>query len=151
MPTPDQPAVPPNRCHRFLLPSRSVANFLPALMTLALVGFLMGGCSKDPRMASIETDAHGYHCQKCGAKFYTGRKVFLESKCPKCQQDALVDVIGYMCLKDNHLTIRPRVPSPEGAAICEVCRMYLKDATVSPREKDLLAWGATKTGPQPAH
>jgi phage FluMu protein Com len=151
MQTPDQAVVPPGSCHRFFLPTRSGANFLPALMQLVLFGFLIGGCSKDSGMASIETDAHGYLCQQCGAKFYTGRKEFLESKCPKCQQYTLVDVVGYMCQKDNHLTIRPRVSGPEGAAICEVCQTHLKDAMVSPREKDLIAWGATKTGPQPAH
>jgi len=102
-------------------------------------------------MTSIETDAHGYLCQHCGAKFYTSRKVFLESKCPKCQQETLVDVVGYRCGKDHHLTIRPRVSGPEGAAICEVCQMPLKNAMVSPREKDLIAWGATKTEPQSAH
>jgi hypothetical protein len=151
MQTPDKAAVLPGRRHRFLLPTRSVVFLLPALIPLALVGFLMGGCSKDPSMEAIETDAHGYLCQHCRAKFYTDRNVFLESKCPKCHQETLVDVIGYMCQKDNHLTIRPRVLGPEGAAICEVCRMHLKDAKVAPREKDLLAWGAIKIGPQQAH
>ena len=150
MQIPDKAAIPPGRCRRFLLPTRSVASFLPALLPLALVGFLIGGCSKDPNMEAIETDAHGYFCQGCRAKFYTDRNVFLESKCPKCQQETLVDVTGYMCGKDHHLTIRPRVLGPEGAAICEVCRMHLKDARVEPRKKDLLAWGATKTGPQQA-
>jgi hypothetical protein len=150
MQTLDKAAAPSGRRHRFPLPATSVAKFLPALMPLALVGFLIGGCSKEAGMASIETDAHGYLCQHCGAKFYTGRKVFLESTCPKCQQYTLVEVVGYMCQKDNHLTIRPRVSGPEGAAICEVCGQHLKDAMVSPREKDLSAWGATKTGSPPA-
>ncbi len=149
MQTPEQAAVPPGQGHRLLLPTRSVADFLPALMQLALVGFLIGGCSKQDGMSAIETDAHGYLCQNCGAKFYTGRRAFLESKCPKCQQFTLVDVVGYMCEKDHHLTIRPKVPGPEGAAICEVCKTPLKNAMVSPREKDLVAWGATKTEAQP--
>jgi hypothetical protein len=101
-------------------------------------------------MQSIETDAHGYACRQCGAKFYTEQKVFLESKCPKCQQQTLDDVTGYWCEKDRHLTIRPRVSGPAGAAVCEKCGAPLKNAMVSPREKDLLAWGATKTGPQAA-
>jgi hypothetical protein len=149
MQTPDEAAVPLLSCHSCLRSTkRSVANYLPALMQLALVGFLIGGCSKSADMTAIETDAHGYLCQKCGAKFYTDRKVFLESKCPKCQQYTLVDAVGYMCEKDHHLTIRPRVSGPEGAAICEVCQAHLKNAMVSPREKDLIAWGATKTKPQ---
>jgi hypothetical protein len=60
-------------------------------------------------------------------------------------------VVGYMCEKDHHLTIRPRVAGPEGAAVCEVCGANLKNAMVSPREKDLLAWGAVKTTPQETH
>ena len=98
-------------------------------------------------MQSIETDAHGYLCLQCGAKYYTEQKVFLESKCPKCQQDTLSDVTGYWCEKDKYLTIRPTVRGPAGAAICEKCKQSLKGAMVSPREKDLLAWGAAKTTP----
>jgi DNA-directed RNA polymerase subunit RPC12/RpoP len=108
----------------------------------------MGGCSKDPAVEAIRTDAHGYLCTKCGAKFYTGAREFLDAKCPNCQQYTLEDVVGYLCPKDHHLTIRPR--AAEGAAICEVCQARLKNAMVSPREKDLIAWGAIKTKPQPA-
>ena len=116
-------------------------------MFLALVGLLAGGCAKDPAMEAIETDAHGYLCLKCSAKFYTGPRTFMESKCPKCQQYTVEPVIGYWCEKDKHLTIRPRTRGPEGVEVCEVCGATVKNAKVSPREKDLLAWGATKTGP----
>lgn len=119
------------------------------LVLLALLPLLLAGCSKEAGLAAIETDAHGYVCQQCRAKFYTEQKVFLESRCPKCQQETLVDVIGYWCERDKHLTIRPRISGPEGAAVCEKCGQPLKNAMVSPREKDLLAWGATKTGPAP--
>jgi hypothetical protein len=148
MRTPDPAAVLPGRCSGFLIQMKIVRG-LP-LVLLALAAFLIGGCSKDAGMAVIETDAHGYLCQQCRAKFYTERKVFLESKCPKCQQDTLSDVTGYWCEKDHHLTIRPRVSGPEGASVCETCGMHLKNAMVSPREKDLLAWGATKTAPAQA-
>jgi len=121
---------------------------MPVLLTLG--SLLIGGCSKDAGMQSIETDAHGYLCLKCRAKFYTEQKVFLESKCPKCQEETLADVTGYWCEKDKHITIRPRVSGPEGAAGCEKCGMALKNAMVSPRETDLLAWGATKRGPPQA-
>jgi len=120
------------------------------LVLLTTISQGLGGCSKDPALASIETDSHGYLCQKCGAKVYTGQKEFLESKCPKCQQESLVDVIGYWCEKDRHLTLRPKLAGPEGAAVCEKCGTQLKNAMVSPREKDLLAWGATKTRPHQA-
>jgi hypothetical protein len=45
------------------------------------------------------------------------------------------------------MTIRPKVSGPEGASICEQCGAHLKNAMVSPREKDLTAWGAIKAGP----
>lgn len=112
-------------------------------LTAALL-FLAGGCSHDPALDAIETDANGYFCLKCQAKLYTERKVFLEN-CPRCGENALVNVVGYWCEKDHHLTLRPQAPGPPGAAVCERCGAPLKNAMVSPREKDLLAWGAAKT------
>jgi hypothetical protein len=132
------------------LGGRLVGRMVVSVALLALVSPLIGGCSKDAGLQAIETDAHGYLCQQCRGKFYTGARVFLESKCPKCQQETLTDVIGHWCEKDKHLTIRPKVRGPEGAAVCEKCGAALKNALVSPREKDLLAWGATKTTPEAA-
>lgn len=122
-----------------------IRRFLAGL--LAATSLCLGGCGKDPAHLAIETDAHGYMCQKCAGKFFTGPKVFLESKCPKCQQAGLVDVIGYWCDKDKRMTIRPNVSGPEGASVCEQCGVHLQNAMVLPREKDLSKWGATKTGP----
>jgi phage FluMu protein Com len=148
MQTPDQAVVAQGRFHRGLPRLGSTRWVSPVLLTL--VALLIGGCSQQADMSAIETDAHGYLCQHCGAKFYTSGDEFLESKCPKCQQYTLVDVVGYMCEKDHHLTIRPRVSGPEGAAVCEVCGAHLTNAMVSPREKDLIAWGAVKTKGRPA-
>jgi hypothetical protein len=106
---------------------------------------LVGSCSQDPGMEAIETDANGYFCQKCRAKMFTDRKVFLE-KCPRCKEDALVEVVGYRCAKDQHQTLRPKVSGPEGAAVCEQCNMQLKNAMFQPRKKDLETWGAAKAG-----
>jgi hypothetical protein len=108
---------------------------------------LVGGCSKDPGMEAIETDANGYFCQKCRAKLFTDRKVFLEN-CPHCKEDGLVEVVGYRCAKDQHQTLRPKVSGPEGAAVCEQCSAILKNAMFQPHKKDLEAWGATKAGPK---
>lgn len=116
------------------------------LLSLAgVILMLLGGCSKDQGMEAIETDANGYYCRSCQAKMFTERRVFLED-CPKCRENALVNVVGYWCETDKYLTIRPQVASPQGASICEKCRAPLRNAMVSPREKDLLAWGATETG-----
>jgi hypothetical protein len=116
------------------------------LLQAALMALLLAGCSKDPGMDAIETDANGYFCQKCRAKMFTDRKVFLE-KCPKCQADLVAEVVGYRCGKDQHLTLRPKVPGPEGAAVCEQCNASLKHALVQPKKNDLAIWGATKVTP----
>lgn len=110
-----------------------------------MVFLLLGGCSRGPDMSAIETDAHGYNCQKCGGKFYTEEKFFLEGKCPKCGEESLADVTGYWCEKDKHMTIRTRLVSSAASIICEKCGTPLRGKMVSPKEKDLLAWGAVKT------
>lgn len=115
-------------------------------MAAGLFLLTTGGCSKDPGMEAIETDANGYLCQKCNAKIYTDSRVFLE-KCPKCNQDSLVEALGFMCVKDHHLTVRPKVSGPAGAAVCEQCGAQLTHALYQPRRKDLEAWGASKAGP----
>ena len=119
----------------------------PILLLLPLV--LIPGCSKDPVMQAIETDAHGYLCQLCRGRFYTEKKVFLEGKCPKCGKEGLADVTGYWCEKDKHMTIRTRIVSSATPAICEKCAGPLRGKMVSPKEKDLVAWGATKTSGPP--
>jgi hypothetical protein len=101
-------------------------------------------CKKDAAMQAIETDANGYLCLKCGVKLYTDRAVFIGPQCPKCQQETLMDVVGYECAKDHHLTIRPKRGDSQPLA-CEECKGPLVNAMRSAREKDLKAWGATKT------
>ncbi len=113
-------------------------------MLLTLISLLTGGCSRDAGMAAIESDANGYYCRQCQAKMFTARRVFLED-CPKCRQNALVDVVGYWCETDQHLTIRPNLPNATGANTCEKCGMVLKNAMVTPREADLQSWGAVRT------
>ncbi len=115
------------------------------LVALALVlAFLLGlGCKKDVAQDAIETDANGYLCLKCGAKLYTARTVFIGPQCPKCNQETLMDVVGYECEKDHHLTIRPRRGDRQPLA-CEQCQGPVANGMRSPREKDLKAWGATK-------
>jgi len=110
---------------------------------LAVLVFSLTACKKDSGMAAIETDANGYLCLKCGAKFYTERTVFMGSKCPQCNQDTLTQTVGYYCDKDQHLTIRAAEGDRQGP-ICEKCQAHLVNAMQSPREKDYKAWGATK-------
>jgi DNA-directed RNA polymerase subunit RPC12/RpoP len=115
------------------------------LILLCLAALVIGlcGCNADPGLAAIETDANGYLCLKCGAKFYTERKVFMGSKCPQCGQSTLMQTVGYYCEKDQHLTIRAREGDRDGA-VCEKCQAHLANSMKEPRKKDYKAWGATK-------
>ena len=116
------------------------------LLVVCVAVLLLGAtaCKKDAALEAMESDANGYLCLKCGVKLYTERSVFIGPKCPKCQEDSLMDVVGYYCAKDQHLTIRPRRGDRKGA-VCEQCQQPLANAMRSPREKDLKAWGAAKT------
>src|SRR4051794_19400862 len=107
-----------------------------------LLTFAMSGCQRDVAKEASDSDANGYLCQKCGAKLYTDRSVFLTQKCPRCQQDGLVEVVGYECPTDHHITIRAR-NGERGTVLCEQCQGPLHGMLL-PREKTLKAWGATK-------
>ena len=111
---------------------------------LAALALLAAACKKDAALDAMDSDANGYWCLKCGVKLYTARSVFIGPQCPKCQQETLMDVVGYECPKDHHLTIRPKRGDRQPLA-CEQCQGPLVNAMRSPREKDLKAWGATKT------
>jgi len=112
-------------------------------ISLGLLLLLAAGCHKDVAQEASDSDANGYYCQKCEAKLYTARTLFIGPKCPKCQEDTLTEVVGYVCPKDNHLTIRPRFKDRLGARVCDICQGPLGGIRL-PREKDLKAWGATK-------
>ena len=104
---------------------------------------ITSGCRKNIAEEASDSDANGYLCTKCGAKLYTNRAVFLGAACPKCKADGIVEVVGYYCDKDNHMTLAGRNNQRVGPA-CEKCGEPL-NAMRLPREKDLKAWGATKT------
>jgi len=120
--------------------------FIFESLLAAVICLVLAGCFPEPGSEAIETDANGYFCQKCRGKMFTERKVFLE-KCPKCKEDALAEVVGYRCANDQHLTLRPKVPGPEGAAVCERCNAQLKHALVQPHKDDLQKWGASQVTP----
>src|SRR5882762_5513511 len=94
------------------------------------------GCKKDVARDASDSDANGYLCLKCGAKLYTDRSVFIGPKCPKCQEDKLVEVVGYRCDKDQFVTIRPARGDSRGIT-CEQCQASLANAMFLPRAKDL--------------
>ena len=110
---------------------------------LAALSLMATACKKDVALEAMDSDANGYLCLKCGVKLFTDRAVFIGPQCPKCQQETLMDVVGYECKKDHHLTVRPKRGDRQ-ALVCEQCQGPLVNAMRSPREKDLKAWGATK-------
>jgi hypothetical protein len=114
-----------------------------AALGMGILCFSLASCKKDAAFDALDTDANGYLCLKCGAKLYTGRKVFIGPKCPQCNQDSLMQAVGYYCEKDKHLTIRAREGDRQGA-VCEKCQTPLVNAMKEPHEKDYKAWGATK-------
>jgi len=111
-----------------------------------LVALVGSGCKKDAASEASDSDANGYLCQKCGVKYYTDRSVFLGPRCPKCDEDRLVEVVAYQCAKDQFMTIRPARGDARGLT-CEKCQASLANAMFLPRAKDLQTWGATKSPP----
>jgi hypothetical protein len=119
--------------------ARARGAVLLLLFVLPLLAIV--ACKKNADLESMESDANGYLCLKCGAKYCTPRTVFIGPKCPKCQEDALMPVVGYYCEKDKHLTIRAQRGDPHGA-VCEICQTPLVNAMRTPREAELKTWGA---------
>ncbi|HWD18421.1 MAG TPA: hypothetical protein VHB20_04015 [Verrucomicrobiae bacterium] len=118
-------------------------SILLALVAVAAV-FLAAGCKKEGGSAAIESDANGYLCLHCGAKIYTDSSMFLGAKCPKCHEDTLRAVVGYLCPKDHHVTIRTRTDDTKGPVVCDLCGTPLVGNMVEPHAADLVAWGAGK-------
>ncbi|HWQ90217.1 MAG TPA: hypothetical protein VN673_00995 [Clostridia bacterium] len=114
-----------------------------SLLLFSGLSWAGGGCKKSAAEDASDSDANGYLCLQCNAKMFTDRSVFIGPKCPKCQKDGLIEVIGYYCEKDQHLTIRPRAGDRLGATVCDKCRGPVP-AMRLPRQKDLQAWGATE-------
>jgi hypothetical protein len=124
------------------LPLFTRAQQLVASLFAVLLVFAVG-CKKDVAAEATDSDANGYLCLKCGAKLYTARSVFIGPNCPKCQEMALIEVVGYVCDKDRYLTVRARVDDRKGTPVCDKCQSAVS-AMKLPRENDLKAWGATK-------
>jgi predicted SprT family Zn-dependent metalloprotease len=115
-----------------------------ALLCLLGAALALTACKKDLAAESSDSDSNGYWCLKCGVKLYTARSHFIGPRCPKCNEDLLMDVVGYACAKDHQVIIRPRRGDRAGAPTCEKCQAPLLNSMFLPREKDLKAWGATR-------
>lgn len=100
---------------------------------------LAAGCGKSPVDAALDSDANGYLCKACKARFYTEREVFA-NHCPGCKSPQISQVVGFVCPDDKHVTIAPR---GIGSLACEQCGKVTSGLSI-PREKDFRAWGAGK-------
>ena len=140
IPIPNPSHMPATKIH----PSKTSRAIGRSLLFLGVGTALLmvDACRKNVSEEASDSDANGYLCTKCGAKFYTSRSVFLAVTCPKCKQETLVEVVGYFCEKDSHLTLKGRTNDRNGATACEKCGAPLGGMRL-PREKDLKAWGAT--------
>jgi len=131
------------KCRTAALPAVGKTLARGVLTCSLFVTFVVAtACKQDVAAEASDSDANGYLCLKCGAKFYAARSNFLGPKCPKCEQEGLVEAVGYFCAKDNHLTVIGRTADRAGA-VCEKCGAALSRMRL-PREKDLQAWGANR-------
>ena len=108
------------------------------LLTLAAAK-LLAGCGKSAMDQALDSDANGFVCPSCKARFYTDRDVF-PTRCPQCQKIKVEMVLGFVCPDDKHVTYAPR---GHGSASCEECGKSTSSLSI-PREAELKAWGATK-------
>lgn len=100
-------------------------------------GLLLAGCGRGAVDQALDSDANGYQCGQCRARFYTDRDVFADF-CPACRSAEIQPVVGFVCADDKHVTIAPR---GRGFLKCEQCGKTTSSLCI-PRQRDLQAWGA---------
>jgi hypothetical protein len=110
---------------------------LPGLLLCLLL--IVPACGKRQIEKALDSDANGYACLDCGAKFYTDREVFA-TFCPQCKKKTVQQVLGFVCPVDKQVTIDAR---GRGARGCEKCGKPTSAVSI-PTETQLKAWGAAK-------
>ena len=116
-----------------MAPFRSLTT-LTVILTL-----LLCACGRRDVDQALDSDANGYVCLDCGAKFYTDREVFA-TFCPQCRKPSIEQVLGFVCAADQHVTIGAR---GRGARGCEKCGKAVSAVSI-PTESQLKTWGASK-------
>ena len=107
------------------------------LLIISLVLLPLVGCNRE-EAAILESDANGYVCTECGAKFLTESDVYAD-QCAKCDSPAIEQVVGYVCPVDKTVTL---VPQKAKGAPCSKCGKYTS-AKKLPTREELASWGAT--------
>ena len=109
------------------------------IFTALCLAALIFGCSKNASNNGVlDSDANGFQCRQCKVKFYTARSVYADA-CPACKNTDLTEVVGFVCDKDQHLTIAPKAKS----APCEKCNEPVGRIKL-PTSTELIAWGAKR-------
>jgi len=108
---------------------------------LAILGLLwvIAGCGRSSDGAALNSDANGFLCMDCQAKFYTDRQIFA-NHCPQCQKGNVEMVVGFECPADHTVTYGPR---GKGSVACRECGKVTA-ALIIPSESELKEWGAVK-------
>lgn len=116
-------------------------KLVTAFVCLGMLVTLSWGCG--PRggdEAALDSDANGYVCLECNAKFYTDRKIF-PNHCPTCKKANVEMVLGYVCTTDQQVQYGPR---GKGGMKCPACGKTTTSIAI-PRQAELQAWGATQS------
>jgi DNA-directed RNA polymerase subunit RPC12/RpoP len=104
------------------------------------VPMLLTACSPEADVdAALDSDANGYVCMGCGAKFYTDRIVFA-SRCAGCSKPNIEQAVAFICETDRQVNIGPRTSR---AMRCQQCGRPATGLGI-PRRADLEKWGAPK-------
>jgi len=108
-------------------------------LAFAFVAFFLGACKKNSAEDSLKSDATGFYCRQCNAKFYTASGVYADH-CPQCKSADIRPVIGFVCYQDQQVTLTAQGPKSMPCQKCGAVATGLK----MPRESDLKAWGAVR-------
>ena len=81
------------------------SSVLAGVLVVALL--LVAGCGKSTVDQALDSDANGYVCLACQAKFYTDRTVF-PTRCPDCKKPDIEEALGFICQADQSVVIGPR-------------------------------------------
>lgn len=111
----------------------------PHLVAMAMGMALLLGCSRSAAEKAFESDARGYFCSECRARFYTEYEVHADV-CPKCKSYGIVEVVGFVCAVDEETTLAPRGP---GVMVCKKCGKPSSSLKL-PEQAELEAWGAVR-------
>ena len=116
-------------------------TWMGCLLGLALLAEVTG-CGRRSEDSALDSDANGFVCLDCQAKFYTDREVFA-NHCPACDKTRVEMVLGFVCPVDGVVTYAPR---GKGAAVCAQCGKTVSNVAI-PTKLELVGWGAEyKTG-----